>query len=198
MNHNHQKEKLAPNTKTNQLRTIKIKVMRHSIIYFTLFCFVFICNGQENIVKCYCSHEFASETMLTIYPDKRYQISMSIGSDIVPRDGDSEKELILSSGIWSQKSDTLLLVDSTKTTDSIGKKYKLLMLGEKELKNLTLEHFSTNDILYLSCIINLKENYTFSGEINNGQMTGTKIDWKNNIRFTIKNGIVTDSVKFGK
>jgi hypothetical protein len=136
--------------------------------------------------------------MLTIYPDKRYQISMSIGSDIVPRDCDSEKKLILSSGIWSQKSDTLLLVDTTKTTDSKGKKYKLLMLGEKELKNLTLEHFSTNDILYLSCIINLKENYTFSGEINNGQMTGTKIDWKNNIRFTIKNGIVTDSVKFGK
>ena len=172
--------------------------MRQSIIYFTLFCFVFICKGQENTVKYYNSREFLNESILSINSNKKYQISFTIGSDLAYKDNNSENEVILSAGIWFQKSDTLVLVDTTKTSNSKGKKYKLLMLGENKLKNLTLEHFSTDDILNMYSLINLKENWTFIGEIKKDIMTGFKIDWKNNIRFTIKNGIVTDSVKIDK
>jgi hypothetical protein len=166
------------------------------IFIFTLLFIVATSKGQDKIAMFY-QNERIDDTVLTLYSDNKYSIIFYFAADL-PDFRTEKDDKILSVGNWTQKSDTILLFDTTKNKQPVNKTYKLLKVGENTLKNLTVEFFEKNDKLKMYSFSNLTQNWTFSGEIKYGLMTGTKIDLKNWVKYTIVNGIKTDSIKMKK
>lgn len=164
-----------------------------NILLITLLSFASFSIGQDRIAKIF-QNEKVDDTVLTLYSDNKYSIIFYFAADL-PQSRTKEDDIILSEGKWLQKSDTIILIDTTKKKQSKNKTYKLLKVGEYTLKNLTAEFFEKNDRLKMHIFTNLTQNWTFTGEIKYGLMNGTKIDLNNWMRYTIVNGIVTDSIK---
>jgi len=167
-----------------------------NILLITLLSFASSSIGQDRIAKIY-QNEKVDDTVLTLYSDNKYSIIFYSAADL-PQFRTKEDDIILSEGNWIQKSDTILLFDTTKKKQSVNKIYRLLKVGEYALKNLTVEFFEKNDKLIMHSFSNLTQSWSFSGEIKYGLMTGTKIDYKNWVRYEIVNGVVTDSIKMKK
>jgi hypothetical protein len=164
-----------------------------NIIIFTLLFIVTYSKGQDKIAWFY-ENEKIDNTVLTLYSDNKYSITFYFAADL-PDFRTEDDDKILSEGNWTQKSDTIILVETTKKKQSANKTYKLLKVSENTLKNLTVEFFVRNDMLKMYGFTNITKNWTFIGNVKYGLMNGEKIDLKTRTRYIITNGVVTDSIK---
>ena len=82
-----------------------------NILLITLLFISSFSIGQDRIAKFY-QNEKVDETVLTLYSDNKYSIIFDFASDLP--DSPEEDDIILSEGKWLQKSDTIILIDTTK------------------------------------------------------------------------------------
>ena len=164
-----------------------------NIIIITLLFIVATSKGQDKIAWFYDSEKI-DDTVLTLYSDNKYRITFYFASDL-PDFRTEDDDKILSEGNWTQKSDTIILVEMSKKKQSVNKTFKLLKVGENTLKNLTVEFFVKNEMLRMYGFTNITKNWTFIGKIKFGLMNGEKINLKTKTRYIITNGVVTDSIK---
>ncbi len=158
-------------------------------LIFLTFSFSVLCQSQENLIKTYGSEN--CDYRLILYSNFSYLVSYTeeIAEDILG-------EYVITAGKWLLKSDTLCLNDTIHAEGNINRKeYNLLMLGEYEAINLSLDCYPINDSLHIVGLRDLKNKWIFNGQITLGKMTGVKVDLKENVAYKLEEGEIIETLE---
>ncbi len=138
----------------------------------------------QSIIKKYSTKN--CDFVLIIKPNGKYELTrnVEISKDIIQTES-------LTIGNWITNNSTLILNDSVRTNEvSNPKSYKLHLVGEYNLVNISAPCFQIGDTLSIVGLRDIEHNWTFIGELSKGEMTGIKFDLENEIIYQLEEGEV--------
>lgn len=176
------------------MSSIDSEIKKYMPKYILVPIFIVFCcldsQAQNNVQKTYSTTD--NDCCLTLNPDFTYILGYTtmISDDIVTNN-------TYTAGIWKIVADTIVLNDTIYAQGySNSTKYKLLQKDEHTLVNLNLKCFLNHDTLKVFRLRDYDNHWIFNGQINQGKMSGVKIDTDKKILYKIEDGVAIESFKF--